>query len=162
MFSIMGKMSKAIFLISFHTQKSVENWFHCLEDAKSHPNILFAGQVLEHNKEQVLEWLNEFGIDQPESHRYIRCIASHSWAGNVERRKALYSKIEISNRIRNCYYLKNRLIRVKWNGTITGCCMDAECTENCGTLFDLENVRINPEGYQLCANCDPGWVSNFQ
>ena len=161
-FSLMGQLSESTLMISFHTKKSVENWVHCLAYAADHPNIHFMGQVLDHNKETVYGWLKECGIDAPESHPRIRHITSHSWAGNVSGRKVTYQKVEILNRIRNCYFLRNRLIRMRWDGTITVCCLDTECTQRSGTIFDLESVEVNRGGYELCSHCDPDWTSKFQ
>lgn len=161
---IFYKLEKTVLYISFHTKKSVENWYKFLKIYEEYPknNIYFRGQVLEHNREQAYGWLQEFGIDSPEEHPFIRHITSHSWAGNVEERKHEYSKIEVNNRIRNCYYLRQRKVAVMWDGTLRGCCYDSNATQNCGNIFEFEKANINPRGYKLCNYCDPDWITGYQ
>lgn len=108
------------------------------------------------------KWLSEIGVRNPRENSYIRYITSHSFAGHVPGRKSSYSGIELVNRIRNCTYLKNNEVSVAWNGVLKTCCYDSEPTGECGTIFEMEKARINPEGYKLCENCDPDWTSNYQ
>lgn len=161
-FSLMGRLSKGTFLVSFHTRKSVENWFHCLDIAAQYPNIRFVAQLIDHNKEDAYRWLRELGIAEPQNHPNIQHITSHSWAGNVPGRAATYKKAEVRNRIRNCFFLRNRLFQVRWDGTVMVCCLDMECTQKSGSIFDLERIEVNRDGYELCNHCDPDWISNFQ
>lgn len=162
MVSIFKKISSVIFYVSFHCLKSVENWFKCIDVFKDINSVNFYGQVLEHNKLQAEKWLLEMGIECPNQNPYIRYISSHSFAGNVSGRKSEYHNIEIANRIRNCTYLKNNVVSVAWNGMLKSCCYDSEDVGTCGTIYDFEKARINPEGYKLCKNCDPDWTSNYQ
>lgn len=162
--SIFGRLSKTILYISFHSRKSVENWFKFLQLFKKMPenNIFFRGRVLEHNQEEAYSWLKEFGIDNPQNHPYIQHITSHSFAGNVPGRRTVYKDIEVSNRIRNCYYLRQRKVAVMWDGTLRGCCYDSNAEFNCGNIFDFENATIDPKGYALCKCCDPDWITRYQ
>ena len=79
----------------------------------------------------------------------------------VARRKE-YQEIEVKNRIRNCYYLRNRKVAVRWDGTLRCCCYDANETALCGNIFEFKNAEQNPHGYNLCRNCDPDWTTGFQ
>lgn len=162
---ILSKVDKSILYISFHTKKSVENWFELLNIYKQNSNyskIQFMGQVLEHNEEQAHEWLNDIGVKDIYDNPNIRHITSHSWGGNVEGRRKVYSDIEVRNRIRNCYYLRNRKVAVMWDGSLRGCCYDSNATQKCGNIFDYERSDINPLGYDLCRYCDPDWITNYQ
>ena len=162
--SIFSKLDKAVLYVSFHTKKSVENWYEFLKLYQTYPdnNIIFRGQVLEHNQEEAYRWLKEIGIEEPLSHPYIRHISSHSFAGNVPGRKTEYNEIEVANRIRNCYYLLERKVAVMWDGTLRGCCYDSNATQNCGNIFEFEKADINPRGYDLCRHCDPDWITGWQ
>lgn len=162
--SIFGKLEKSVLYISFHTKKSVENWHKFLQlyEKSPHNNICFRGQVLEHNEEQAHMWLKEVGINDPIGHPFIRHITSHSWAGNVAGRKKEYPDIEVNNRIRNCYYLRQRKIAVVWDGTLKGCCYDSNATQKCGNVFEFEKANIDPRGYKLCHCCDPDWITSYQ
>jgi len=161
-FSILRRIHKAIFYISFHTQKSVENWLDCMGFMEDIHNVDFYGQVLEHNRAQAEKWLLETGIKNPKQNPHIRYITSHSFAGNVVGRKNCYHEIEVKNRIRNCTYLKNNIVGVTWDGFLRSCCYDSENIGLCGSVFDFEAGRIHRDGFELCQNCDPDWTSNFQ
>ena len=163
--SIFSGLDKTVLYISFHTRKSVESWYNFCElydRCAKKQNIHFYGQVLEHNKKEAYEWLKEIGIDNPVEHQYIRHITSHSWGGNVVGRRKEYRDIEVNNRIRNCYYLRQRKIAVMWDGSLRGCCYDANATQKCGSIFDFDNSNINPMGYELCRCCDPDWITGYQ
>ena len=73
-----------------------------------------------------------------------------------------YNDIEVKNRIRNCYYLRQRKVAVMWDGSIKVCCYDSDATQKCGSVFDFESVDINPMGYELCNRCDPDWTTGYQ
>lgn len=161
-FSVFDRIHAATLYVSFHTRKSVENWFSCLQIAKERKHVHFYGQVLDHNAQQAEKWLEEFGIDNPRENPNIRYLTSHSFAGHVPGRKSYYSGIELTNRIRNCFYLKHNRTIVSWNGVLRMCCYDVEPTGEYGTIMEMEKARINPAGYQICENCDPDWTSGWQ
>ena len=161
---IFSSLDRTVLYISFHVKKSVENWlkFTKLVEAYKIEGLDFYGQVLEHNEEEAHAWLKELGIENPHEHPYIRHITSHSWGGNVEGRKVEYSDIEVNNRIRVCYYLRNRKVAVMWDGQLRGCCYDSNATQKCGNIFDFANADIDPYGYELCRCCDPDWLTGYQ
>lgn len=162
--SIFSKLDKTILYVSFHTKKSVENWYKFLQLYKTYPdnNIIFWGQVLEHNQEQVHEWLEEVGIGDPHNHPHILYKPSHSFAGNVSGRRTEYSDIEVANKIRKCYYIRQRKVCVMWDGTLKSCCFDTEVTYDVGNIFEFEKCNIDPRGYELCRYCDPSWTNGYQ
>lgn len=162
---IFSRTHKSVLYISFHTKKSVESWKDFLEIYKKYPDndkIQFCGQVLEHNEEEAHNWLRDIGVKDIYNNPNIRHITSHSWGGNVEGRRKVYRDIEVRNRIRNCYYLRNRKVAVMWDGSLRGCCYDSNATQKCGNIFDYGNSDINPYGYELCNCCDPDWITNYQ
>lgn len=162
--AIFSKLDKCVLYVSFHTKKSVENWYKFRELYNTYDtnNIIFAGQVLEHNEREAHQWLREIGIDDPYNEPNIRHISSHSWAGNVSSRRTEYNDIEVHNRIRNCYYLRQRKVAVMWDGSLRGCCYDSNATQKCGNIFEFEKADINPKGYELCNCCDPDWITGYQ
>lgn len=162
---IFSKTDKTIFYISFHTLKSVEKWNEFLkvyEKCECKEKINFFGQVLEHNEEEAHRWLEEIGCFEYGTHPHIRHITSHSWGGNVLSRRKEYEEVEIKNRIRNCYYLRQRKIAVMWDGSLRGCCFDSNATQKCGNIMDYEKSTIDPHGYDLCRFCDPDWITSYQ
>lgn len=163
--SCLSKSDEAIIYVSFHTKKSVEKWMELVQVYERFPNndgISLFGQVLEHNENDAHRWLAELGIKDPFNHSHIRHITSHSWGGNVEKRRKEYSQIEINNRIRNCYYLRERKVAVMWDGRLRGCCFDSNATQNCGNIFEYDKADIDPKGYELCRFCDPDWITGYQ
>lgn len=164
MLDIFSSLDRTLFYVSFHTKKSVENWFKFTKLVKEYEigGLNYYGQVLEHNKKEAHAWLKEIGIKNPYEHPYIHHITSHSWAGNVEGRRVKYSDIEVNNRIRVCHYLRKRKVFVTWDGSLKGCCYDSNVTQKCGNIFDFVNADIDPHGYELCKYCDPDWTTGFQ
>lgn len=161
---IFSNLDKTVLYVSFHTKKSVENWYNFLKIYQMYPNktINFYGQILEHNEDEALQWLKEIGINNPNEHEHIRMITSHSWGGNVASRRKDYSSIEIANRIRVCHYLRNRKVAVMWDGSLRGCCFDSNATQKCGNIFEFEKADIDPHGYELCKHCEPDWITGYQ
>lgn len=162
--SILSRVNKATFYISFHTEKSVENWKTILDiyhSSSNNNNISFYGQVLEHNDIQAHMWLQNIGIMDYYVHPNIRHITSHSWGGNLKNKEKRYSDIEVKNKIRNCYYLRNNKIIVLWDGSLKACCIDCNATQKCGSIFDFKNASIEKNGYPLCSHCDADWMTNY-
>lgn len=162
--SVMSTVNSPTLYVSFHTKKSVENWYKCLNIYKQgkYDNVNFYGQILEHNKKQACEWLKEVGIENPMDHRHIRYITSHSWAGGVVEREKTYTDIEVANRIRNCHYLRKCRVIVNWDGSIKACCMDFNVLNRCGDIFNFSKIEVDQKGFELCSHCDPDWMSNYQ
>ncbi len=159
--NIMREMRNPIFYISFHTQKSVDVWRECMEIIDDYPNVFFKGQILEHNTDQSVKWLKQVGIYDIDNYPHLRRITSHSFAGNVSSRQKVYGEIEVRNRIRACGFLRNNLAQVRWDGRLSTCCFDAECTTGCGSIFDFENARNNLSGTPICYNCDPDFATGY-
>lgn len=164
LFTILNQGMKGKVYVSFHSRKSVENWNRCVSWIRNHKNnkVELYGQVLEHNIDEAYTWLYDLGIVTPEKNQYIRHISSHSFAGNVESRKKVYSTIEVKNRYRNCYYNINNVSNVAWDGRLKTCCLDSELEGNVGTIFEFDKAQLNHTGYKLCNSCDPDWTSCFQ
>lgn len=162
--SVLSRVNRAILYISFHTSKSVENWLNFLKlyEGFGNGNIEFFGQVLEHNDKEAHKWLEKMGVTDFYNHPHIRHITSHSFGGNVISKRKEYMDIEVNNRIRNCYYLRNNKVAVLWDGSIKSCCYDSNATQKCGSIFDFERTQINQMGYPLCKCCDPDWTTGWQ
>lgn len=156
--------NKSKLFISFHTKKSVENWKYAVElmKEKGIDNVELYGQILEHNEEQAISWLQELGIKDPLNDSHIRYVTSHSFAGGVESRRTSYKEVEVSNRFRNCVYIKNNTTAVAWDGRLKVCCLDSELEGIGGTVFDIERLRHKNVPYKLCGFCDPDWTSGYQ
>lgn len=161
--SILNKAPQAKLYISFHTEKSVDSWKKCVKWIENKGNkVKLYGQVLAHNEEQALMWLTKIGIKNPKENKYIRFITSHSFAGNVIQRKQSYLQCEVNNRFRNCFYNRNNIVSMAWDGRLKSCCLDSEVTSNIGDIFNIKNIRLDNKIYKLCQTCDPDWTSNFQ
>lgn len=163
MLTILNMGEKSRVLISFHTRKSVEAWVRSMKWIEQHGGTIeMFGTILEHNEEDAECWLRECGIEDIKNNKNIRKVTSHSFAGNVAGRRSVYCDVETANRHRNCYYINRNLTDVAWDGRLKACCLDAEVSGEVGTIHDIENARINQNGYLLCHTCDPDWTSDFQ
>ena len=161
---LLSGANKSKLFISFHTKTSVENWKNAVEllQQKQIKNIELFGQILEHNESEAIGWLSESGISDPFNNQHIRYVTSHSFAGGVEGRRTCYSDVEVKNRFRNCYYVKNNCTVVAWDGSLKVCCLDSELEGIGGTVFDVEKMTHKNTPYKLCHYCDPDWTSNYQ
>uniref|UniRef100_UPI00402A5BF7 hypothetical protein n=1 Tax=Lachnospira eligens TaxID=39485 RepID=UPI00402A5BF7 len=161
---LLSGASKSKLFISFHTKTSVENWKNAVEllQQKQIKNVELFGQILEHNESEAIGWLSESGINDPFNNQYIRYVTSHSFAGGVEGRRTCYSDVEVKNRFRNCYFVKNNCTAVAWDGRLKVCCLDSELEGIGGTVFDVEKLTHKNTPYKLCHYCDPDWTSNYQ
>lgn len=161
---LLSGASKSKLFISFHTKASVENWKNAVEllQQKQIKNVELFGQILEHNESEAIGWLSESGINDPFNNQYIRYVTSHSFAGGVEGRRTCYSDVEVKNRFRNCYFVKNNCTAVAWDGRLKVCCLDSELEGIGGTVFDVEKLTHKNTPYKLCHYCDPDWTSNYQ
>ncbi len=161
---LLSGANKSKLFISFHTKTSVENWKNAVEllQQKQIKNIELFGQILEHNESEAIGWLSESGISDPFNNQHIRYVTSHSFAGGVEGRRTCYSDVEVKNRFRNCYYVKNNCTAVAWDGRLKVCCLDSELEGIGGTVFDVEKMTHKNTPYKLCHYCDPDWTSNYQ
>ena len=164
LFGILNNIYDSLVMISFHTKKSVENWKKCVDLLESNKEIKvkLSGQLLEHNSDMAKKWLKEVGIDNPEDNKYIQFAYSHSFAGNVSSRRKEFTKFEVNNKIRNCYFINRNISGISWDGRFKSCCLDSEVEGNVGNIFDIENARLNLKGYKLCRTCDPSWTNGFQ
>lgn len=161
---LLSSANKSKLFISFHTKASVENWKYAVElmQKKQIKNVQLFGQILEHNEKEAVCWLSEAGINEPFNNKNIRYVTSHSFAGSVEGRRKCYSDIEVKNRFRNCYYIKNNYTAVAWDGRLKVCCLDSELEGIGGTVFEVEKLCHRNVPYKLCHYCDPDWTSNYQ
>lgn len=158
LFDLLSQLTKSKVAVSLHTKECVKKYVEILDiyiNNYCNSNVEIKGEILSHNKEEATKWLDEIGVIYNEFNKYFEIIPSHSWAGNVLKRRTYYSKEEVSNRKRNCYFLCNNYSIVKWDGIVKCCCFDAEAVTRCGSIFEFENTMINFNGYDLCNTCDP-------
>lgn len=162
--SSLNEAPRGEIFVSFHTEKSIDSWERCVKwiEKNESNKVKLYGQVLDHNKEQALMWLTKKGIKYPEENKYIRFITSHSFAGNVIGRKHSYLQCEVDNRFRNCFYNRNNIVSMAWDGRLKSCCLDSEVIADIGDVFNIKNIHLGNNAYKLCQTCDPDWTSNFQ
>lgn len=161
---VLADANKSKLYISFHKKESVENWKYAVEllKKKKIKNVALFGQILEHNEKEAIGWLSEMGVSDPFDNEYIRYVTSHSFAGSVQGRRTCYSDVEVKNRFRNCYYVKNNCTAVAWDGRLKICCLDSELEGIGGTVFNVEKLTHKNTPYRICHYCDPDWTSNYQ
>jgi pyruvate-formate lyase-activating enzyme len=156
---IILKGKPSIFYISLHTKKSLEAFFIFLKLYKEYNcKFNFYGQILSHNRQEVLRWIDELHVSFDDIQNYIRDVPSHSWAGNVKERKHQYTEEETKEKIKQCRFIKNNIVNIRYDGTVVACCFDSENVTELGTVKNFTAIQHNPNGYELCDYCDPTWV----
>lgn len=154
------KAKPTYIMVSLHQKKSVEAYMMLFEELKK-ANWMpesFSSNMLSHNKEDVLRWLDELSASD-EVRAYVRDLQSHSWAGNVEEKRQTYDNETVERRIQNCHFIKNNIANVRWDGTIVACCLDSENLTQIGHIDDFYSVKHNKNGYEMCRHCDPSWIN---
>lgn len=69
------------------------------------------------------------------------------WAG-ASRKKRLFN-LKFS---KNCLFLKNDLVVIRWDGTMT-CCVDMNNEGSVGSIFDKNPLDKKLKPFSLCQNC---------
>jgi hypothetical protein len=149
-----------VFYISFHHPDSVEAFRVFLRLYKEYGcDFNYHGQILSHNREDALEWMKETGVGAEDAALFVRDVDSHSWAGNLVNRRRRYEMSAVEKRVGKCIFINNNEVSVRYDGSVTACCMDSENRAQLGDIHNFENIQQNPEGYELCEYCDPSWVN---
>jgi SAM-dependent methyltransferase len=147
--------------ISFHTTASVEAYGIAARTLLRNPalqkQLTLVGNALSHY-EKIPEWLDSCGITS-EERRFIRNVHSHNWAGNVPGSRVSFPDDVVARRVANCYFIKNNIANVRWDGTIVACCFDSENENVIGRLEDFTSLSHQPANYSLCRSCDPNWAN---
>lgn len=150
---------------SFHTKASVLAFKMAAKYFEFHkikPEICrLEGQMLSHNSQFSKIWLDELKISKKIIEKYVSNIQTHTWAGNVIGTKIKNTKQLIQIKQSNCFFIKNNIVNVRWDGTIVGCCFDSENLNYIGRIEDFNSLKINFKKYNLCSSCDPNWANNF-
>lgn len=85
-------------------------------------------------------------------------IPVHTWAGNVPGTRQDFSDEVVAEHQKNCYFIQQRVVNVRWDGTVVGCCFDIENENVLGNIHEYTQLEQNMEKYQLCRHCDNNWA----
>jgi hypothetical protein len=151
---------EGIFYISFHHPDSVKAFNLFLRLYKAYGcKFNYHGQILSHNRAEAMDWMDEMSVSDEDAALFVRDVASHSWAGNLTNRRRGYARNIVKQRVERCIFINNNEVFVRYDGTVTACCMDSENLTQLGDLCGFEYIRQNLEGYDICKYCDPSWVN---
>ncbi len=166
-------------VITLHTLKSLEaflmccSWFsengieainfskrHLKEYINSGDIMFFQGKVLDFppDEEQGKYVRNTLDNIPDEFRHLLQMIPVHTWAGNVEGTKRTLEDADALNHQRNCYFIKQHVINVRWDGTIVGCCFDFENKNELGNIREYASLDNHLGKYRLCKQCDANWA----
>lgn len=169
-------------VITLHTMKSLEAFLRCCKwfddnniqvvnfskrNAKEYidnDNIMFfQGKVLDFPPEEEQGKCVRNALDSVpnEFRELLQMTPVHTWAGNVEGTKRNLDDVNILNHQKNCYFIKQHVINVRWDGTIVGCCFDFENENELGNIREYTLLNNSLSKYKLCKHCDANWaISN--
>lgn len=162
-------------VITLHTKKSVEafkmavNYFEknhikvchyekMFSSQDDENTMFFAGKVLDFNSKNNRIWFRDLGITEEKYTSLLQYKDSHTWAGNVEGTKQNFEENIMKERQKACYFINKKVVNMRWDGTIVGCCFDSENENEIGHIRDFANLKIKIEKYKLCKHCDANWA----
>jgi MoaA/NifB/PqqE/SkfB family radical SAM enzyme len=101
----------------------------------------------------------------------LQITNSHTWAGNILGMRQTFSDELTAKRQKCCYFIKNKIVNVRWDGPVVGCCFDHEneneltfigdCCRG-GGIMNFEKLIIDIDKYALCKHCHGSWATNEQ
>ncbi len=147
-------------IVSLHTKKSVEALKNLVACAKRN-DVTFpslCAHKLDHNADEVDRWIEELELGD-DVKRHIHVTKTHSWAGVIEDLKHEYEQDVVKRRVENCYFIKNNIVSLRWDGSVSACCFDSENSAIIGKIENLKNIKHSKCGYDLCKNFDSSWVN---
>ena len=89
---------------------------------------------------------------------FLQLTPTHTWAGNTPGTKHMLMEASVIEKRKSCYFINKRVINVRWDGTIVGCCFDSENENEIGHIRDYPNIEIDFSKYKLCSYCDNNWA----
>jgi hypothetical protein len=73
-----------------------------------------------------------------------------NWGGYLTGNKVVYKNP--AHRAKQCFFPRNNLFVVSWNGVVSGCCWDFEQRHHLGSVNDFASI-VHKEYYELCKSC---------
>ena len=156
-------------IITLHTNKSLQAFIEIYKWFKNEgivfkpfstrhqntegDNLFFAGKVLDDNNDIFNNQLLTDDIK-----KYLLLTPIHNWAGNVPGTKKALNNDEMLLHQNNCYFIRNSVVNMRWDGTIVGCCFDSENDNEIGHIRDYVSTKIDITKYNLCRYCDNNWA----
>lgn len=120
--------------------------------------MYFSGKVLDFNAKKNREWFRDLEITDKKYLSLLQYKESHTWAGNVEGTQQNFNEVEIEQKREHCYFINKKVVNMRWDGTIVGCCFDSENDNEIGHIRDFANLKIDTNKYNLCRHCDNNWA----
>lgn len=164
-------------VITLHTQESLRNFLEACAyfesegieavhfDQRHNPKLMgkmfFAGKVLDFpdgidqgkDVRQAIECMPE------KAKAFLQITPAHTWAGNVPDTQQDFAEDIVAKRQKACYFLQHRVVNMRWDGTIVGCCFDSENENEIGHIRDYPAIRMDLPKYHLCRHCDANWAT---
>lgn len=121
--------------------------------------MFFAGKILDFTGENQ-ELLKKIENLKEKYGEYLQYTPLHTWAGNVKGTRQEFSDTIVSDRRENCYFINKKVVNVRWDGSVVGCCFDSENINEIGHISKFNEIKIDLSKYHLCRHCDSNWAVN--
>lgn len=166
-------------VITLHTIKSLEAFLMCCKwfdnnniemvnfskrlskEYEGNGNIMFfQGKVLDFppEEEQGKSVRRALESIPSELKELLQITPVHTWAGNVKGRKEILDDASVVDHQENCYFIKQHVVNVRWDGSIVGCCFDFENENQLGNIREYATLDASLSKYRLCRQCDANWA----
>lgn len=164
-------------VITLHTMRSLEAFLMCCgyftenhitvkNFSERHvgdggkDTMYFQGKILEFPESEIQGREVRHSLDKiPEKYRkYLQKTPVHTWAGNVPGTRRDFSDDIVIERQKHCYFIKRKVVNVRWDGSIVGCCFDMENDNVLGNIREYPHIQTDREHYRLCKHCDANWA----
>lgn len=140
--------------ISIHVPESARAfrvaWDYVNRNDGTPKDILLYAHVLSHNREEALKWLADNGLRLEDIRKHVVFLKTRAWAEE----KVRNSPRRIRFLRKNCSHIKENLVVVRWDGSISGCCLDTDNMNPVGRIVDVDIPGIDPDRYKLCEFCN--------
>lgn len=161
-------------VITLHTDQSFQAFLMCCKYFSSH-NIKVVNFKDRHNNvdnEDVMYFQGKL-LNTAETDKLVAVYNGvveeyesllvetpvHTWAGNVPGTRRDFSEEVVSHRQKQCYFIGQKVINVRWDGSVVGCCFDIENDNEIGNVHDYPHIKLDLCKYNLCKHCDSNWAN---
>jgi MoaA/NifB/PqqE/SkfB family radical SAM enzyme len=134
--------------VSIHTQESLFGYKRLFEanERASSKIKRFVGNIMTCYEPHIKNWIKAAQIEKRHLTN-LQFAPMHNWALNTP-----------DNHKRQCFFIKNNLCIVKWDGKVCSCCFDFDGQNYIGEIEDFPNLEHN-SNYNLCQSCSPSWIN---
>lgn len=147
---------------AYFERQEISVWNFSERHKKTTEEVLyFSGKVLEFSDDvsQSKEMRQAIASIPERYRRLLQFTPTHTWAGNVPDTRRDFEDTLVLQRRSNCYFIHKKVVNMRWDGSIVGCCFDSENENMLGHIRDFSHLNMDLSKYKLCRHCDANWAT---